>query len=49
MNLGHSNIEERNTDFQTINQGLLFPRGRAIDGHEYVYSHRMYNGKGKLY
>jgi hypothetical protein len=33
---GHSNYEERNQDFHTINQGLIFPRGRAIDGHDNI-------------
>ncbi|KAJ2964777.1 hypothetical protein NQZ79_g295 [Umbelopsis isabellina] len=33
---GHSNYEERNADFHTINQGLIFPRGRAIDSHDNI-------------
>ncbi|KAI7882994.1 DNase I-like protein [Lichtheimia hyalospora FSU 10163] len=31
---GHSNSEDRNQDFHTINQGLRFLRGRTIDSHD---------------
>ncbi|KAI8139943.1 Endonuclease/exonuclease/phosphatase [Fennellomyces sp. T-0311] len=30
---GHSNYEDRNADFHTINSGLRFLRGRTIDSH----------------
>ncbi|KAI8391329.1 SacI homology domain-containing protein [Radiomyces spectabilis] len=33
---GHSNYEDRNADFHTINQGLLFLRGRTIDSHDNI-------------
>lgn len=33
---GHSNVEERNTDYSTISRGLAFQRGRAITGHDHV-------------
>lgn len=31
---GHSNVEERNADYQTIVHGLHFLRGKTISGHE---------------
>ncbi|KAI9276938.1 Endonuclease/exonuclease/phosphatase [Phascolomyces articulosus] len=31
---GHSNYEDRNADFHTINHGLRFLRGRTIDSHD---------------
>lgn len=34
---GHSNVEERNTDYRTIINGLHFLRGKTIDSHQYVY------------
>ncbi|KAI9287437.1 SacI homology domain-containing protein [Umbelopsis sp. AD052] len=33
---GHSNIEERNADFLTIDQGLMFPKGRGIESHDNI-------------
>ncbi|KAG0175793.1 inositol polyphosphate 5-phosphatase [Apophysomyces sp. BC1021] len=33
---GHSNCDDRNADFHTINQGLSFIRGRTIDDHDNV-------------
>ncbi|CDS10954.1 hypothetical protein LRAMOSA03219 [Lichtheimia ramosa] len=34
---GHSNSEDRNQDFHTINQGLRFLRGRTIDSHDNIF------------
>ena len=31
---GHSNIDERNTDYWTIADGLHFQRGKTIEDHE---------------
>lgn len=31
---GHSNVEERNADFHTIEQGLHFLRGKLPASHE---------------
>lgn len=31
---GQSNVEDRNNDFYTINEGLRFLRGKTIDSHE---------------
>ena len=31
---GHSNVEERNTDYNTIANGLRFLKGKNIDSHE---------------
>jgi len=31
---GHSNVEERNADFQTIEKGLHFLKGKSIASHE---------------
>ncbi|TCD69866.1 inositol polyphosphate 5-phosphatase [Steccherinum ochraceum] len=33
---GHSNVEERNTDYRTIANGLHFLRGKTIDSHQNV-------------
>lgn len=33
---GHSNVEERNTDYHTIVNGLHFLKGKTIESHEYV-------------
>ncbi|PHH51964.1 Inositol-1,4,5-trisphosphate 5-phosphatase 1 [Ceratocystis fimbriata CBS 114723] len=33
---GFANYEERNRDYQTINSGIRFQRGRAIDDHDTV-------------
>lgn len=33
---GHSNIDERNADYNTIVNGLHFLRGKSIDSHRYV-------------
>ncbi|GBB91089.1 hypothetical protein RclHR1_01820018 [Rhizophagus clarus] len=33
---GHSNIDERNRDYKTINDGLLFRNARRLEHHEYV-------------
>jgi hypothetical protein len=33
---GHHNVDDRNADFWTINEGLKFLRGKTIDSHEYV-------------
>lgn len=33
---GHTNIDERNADYQTIVNGLHFLRGKTIESHEYV-------------
>jgi hypothetical protein len=33
---GHSNVLERNADYWTIDDGLKFPKGLKIDGHEWV-------------
>lgn len=32
--IGQANVEDRNNDFYTINEGLRFLRGRTIDSHE---------------
>ena len=32
---GHTNVEERNTDYRTIANGLHFLRGKTIDSHQY--------------
>ncbi|KAI9474803.1 SacI homology domain-containing protein [Zychaea mexicana] len=34
---GHSNYEDRNADFHTINTGLRFLRGRTIDSHDNIF------------
>jgi hypothetical protein len=34
ISLGHSNVDDRNADFHTINEGLRFLRGKTIDSHE---------------
>ncbi|KAI7859014.1 SacI homology domain-containing protein [Circinella umbellata] len=34
---GHSNYEDRNADFHTINQGLRFLRGRTIESHDNIF------------
>lgn len=31
---GHSNIEERNSDYQTITDGLHFLKGKTMRSHE---------------
>lgn len=33
---GHSNVDERNTDYHTITNGLHFQKGRTIDSHQLV-------------
>lgn len=33
---GHSNVEERNSDYWTISRGLTFQRGRTIAGHDHI-------------
>ncbi|KAI9305413.1 SacI homology domain-containing protein [Cunninghamella echinulata] len=33
---GQSNVDDRNADFATINQGLQFQRGRTIDSHHNI-------------
>ncbi|KAI8079720.1 SacI homology domain-containing protein [Halteromyces radiatus] len=33
---GQSNVDDRNADFHTINQGLQFQRGRSIDSHSNI-------------
>jgi len=33
---GHSNVDERNTDYRTIVNGLHFLRGKTIDSHQNV-------------
>ncbi|GAA5931421.1 uncharacterized protein JCM15063_001462 [Sporobolomyces koalae] len=33
---GHSNVEERNQDFFTINEGLHFARGKIISSHDNI-------------
>ncbi|OBZ85798.1 Inositol-1,4,5-trisphosphate 5-phosphatase 1 [Choanephora cucurbitarum] len=33
---GHSNVDDRNTDFHTINEGLRFLRGKTIDSHDNI-------------
>ncbi|THH26808.1 hypothetical protein EUX98_g7380 [Antrodiella citrinella] len=33
---GHSNVEERNTDYRTITSGLHFLRGKTIDSHQNI-------------
>ncbi|KAF7301871.1 Inositol polyphosphate phosphatase [Mycena indigotica] len=33
---GHANVEERNTDYRTITNGLHFQRGKTIDSHDNV-------------
>lgn len=33
---GHSNLEERNADYWTIQRGLTFQRGRSLSGHDHV-------------
>jgi len=33
---GHTNIDERNADYQTIVNGLHFLREKTIESHEYV-------------
>ena len=36
MAAGHSNIEERNADYWTISNGLVFRRGKTISSHDVV-------------
>jgi hypothetical protein len=31
---GHTNIDERNSDYNTIANGLTFQRGKTIEDHE---------------
>lgn len=33
---GHSNVDERNQDYATISEGLLFKKGRKIYDHEVI-------------
>ncbi|CAG8561831.1 18417_t:CDS:10, partial [Acaulospora morrowiae] len=33
---GHSNCEDRNRDYMTINEGLVFRNGRKLNHHNYV-------------
>lgn len=33
---GHTNVEERNSDYRTIVSGLQFLKGKTIGSHEYV-------------
>ena len=33
---GQSNVEERNSDYHTIVEGLNFLKGKTIDSHELV-------------
>ncbi|KAI9272507.1 SacI homology domain-containing protein [Sporodiniella umbellata] len=33
---GQSNVEDRNNDFHTINEGLRFLRGKTIDSHDNI-------------
>ncbi|CAO3615826.1 unnamed protein product [Mucor fragilis] len=33
---GHSNVDDRNADYHTINEGLRFLRGKTIDSHDNV-------------
>ncbi|KAI7874281.1 SacI homology domain-containing protein [Mucor mucedo] len=33
---GHSNVDDRNADFHTIDEGLRFLRGKTIGGHDNV-------------
>lgn len=33
---GHSNVDERNTDYHTIINGLHFQKGKTIDSHQLV-------------
>lgn len=35
---GHSNVQERNSDFHTIEAGLRFLRGKTLKSHECVLS-----------
>src|ERR1700738_1059084 len=34
---GHGNVEQRNLDYYTIDQGLHFSRRRAISDHDLVF------------
>lgn len=33
---GHSNVEERNSDYRTIVNQLRFQKGKTIGSHQYV-------------
>jgi hypothetical protein len=33
---GHSNVDERNEDYRTISEGLMFKKGRRIQDHESI-------------
>ncbi|KAI9485851.1 MAG: SacI homology domain-containing protein [Benjaminiella poitrasii] len=33
---GHSNVDDRNSDFHIINEGLRFLRGKTIDSHDNI-------------
>jgi hypothetical protein len=37
---GQTNYTDRNADYRTISHGLVFPRGKTIDSHEYVKTTR---------
>lgn len=34
---GHSNVEDRNQDYRTISEGLVFKKGKTIRDHEMVF------------
>ena len=34
---GHTNVEERNSDYRTIVSGLHFLKGKTIGSHELVF------------
>ena len=34
---GHSNVEQRNLDYHTIDKGLHFTRGRSISDHDLIF------------
>lgn len=34
---GHSNVEERNADWATLERGLHFSKGKGISSHELVF------------
>ncbi|KAI8640786.1 Endonuclease/exonuclease/phosphatase [Parasitella parasitica] len=47
---GHSNVDDRNADYHTINEGLRFLRGKTIDSHNDLnYRVSLPNEEARLY
>jgi hypothetical protein len=44
---GKSNVDDRNSDFHTINNGIKFLKGRTIDNHEYEFCFIFFKKKKK--